>query len=189
MKKLLILISIFGLAAALISGCAPKLVKSPKEAGVILLEGISTTTGFFTKKATLSSSEKNIVTATLADGNGNTFIGRSFYWYVIFGDLAPGTYHITVVNDSSSRADELTLKGSEKHKITIKAGELKYVGILQVKRTKVGIPFGGMSVQTADSPFKVVYDRKDEKAAWKRLGNAYKKTAWGEKMKKRAAQL
>lgn len=189
MKKLLILIPIYVLATALISGCAPKLVKSPEEAGVIVLEGKSTTTGFMTGTSTLSSTEKNIVTATLVNSNGDTFSGQSFYWYVIFGDLAPGTYRITVVSDSGSRSDELKLEGSEEHKITIKAGELKYVGILQVKKTKVGLPFAGMSVESASSPFKVVYKRKDEKSAWERLADAYKKTAWGERMKKRAAEL
>lgn len=165
MKKLLILSSLYVLAAALMSGCAPKLIKSPEEAGVIVLEGKSSTTGFMTGTATVSSSEKNIVTATLVNSNGDTFSGRSYYGYVIFGDLPPGTYYITVVGDSGSRSDEIELKGSEEHKITLEAGELKYVGILQVKRTKIGLPIGGMSVQSASSPVRVVYERKDEKSA------------------------
>ena len=189
MKTLLNLISIFVLATALISGCAPKLFKSPEVAGVIVLEGRTTTTGFLIGKSTLSITEKNIVTATLVNSNGDTFNGQSFYWYVIFGDLAPGSYRITVVSDSGSRSDEINLEGSEDHKITIKAGELKYVGILQVKKTKIGLGLGTMSVESASSPFKVVYKSKDEKSAWERLADAYKKTPWGERMKKRAAEL
>ena len=189
MKKVLIPFSVFVLTAALFSGCAPKLLKSPEEAGVIVLEGNSVTTGILTKKGALSSTEKNLITATLVNSKGDTFTGQQYYWYVIFGDLPPGTYHISSVNDSGSPSGEITLMGSKLEKFTIKAGELKYIGVLEVKRTEVGMGIGGLKLSSVNSPYSVSNDPEDEKSAWERLADAYKKTPWGKRMKKRAAEL
>jgi hypothetical protein len=189
MKNLLILISIFVPATALISGCAPTLLKTPEEAGVIVLEGKTTTTVLVAGNSTSSGTEKIIVSAKIINSKGQTFIGESIYRYVLFGDLPPGTYRVTRVNDTPFEPEELELEGTEGLEIRIDAGELKYVGVLQAKKIKIRLPTGYMSAKSVSSPFKLVYKPEDEKSAWERLADEYKKTAWGERMRKRAAEL